>query len=206
MDVSGSFFNVYLYNSLFEFLFVMLNQKLDFSFCESFIYNKKCYVPFLQVLSPAVVFFSMKAITENQLHNFLINSRDSYKKCCLHSCTLWGITITIDPLIKFWLRKGDCFVKKLSFSFVFLRWSWIFFTNRTDFIYWSTSPKNSRNLMLEVANLLKLTLFSVRSLKTLTPAFSQIFPVTPIFFLKILTTSTKECIIQKPEGVRDVRA
>ena len=28
----GSFFNVYLYNALFEFLFVMLNKKLDFSF------------------------------------------------------------------------------------------------------------------------------------------------------------------------------
>ena len=39
----GSFFNVYLYNNnaLFEFLFVMLNQKLDLSFFESFIYNKK---------------------------------------------------------------------------------------------------------------------------------------------------------------------
>ena len=27
-------------NALFEFLFVILNQKLDFSFFESFIYNK----------------------------------------------------------------------------------------------------------------------------------------------------------------------
>ena len=32
--------DVYLYNALFEFLFVLLNQKLDFSFFESFIYNK----------------------------------------------------------------------------------------------------------------------------------------------------------------------
>ena len=32
-----------------------------------------------------------------------------------------------------------------------------------------------------VAKALKLTLFSVRSLKTLTPAYSQIFPVTPLF-------------------------
>ena len=30
----GSFFNVYLYNALFEFVFVTLNQNLDFSFCE----------------------------------------------------------------------------------------------------------------------------------------------------------------------------
>ena len=36
--------------------------------------------------------------------------------------------------------------------------------------------------MLEVAKVLKLTLFSVKCLKSLTPAFSQIFPVTPIFF------------------------
>ena len=43
--------------------------------------------------------------------------------------------------------------------------------------------------MLEVAKVLKLTLFLVRSLKSLTSAFSQIFPLTPIF-LKILTTST----------------
>ena len=44
--------------------------------------------------------------------------------------------------------------------------------------------------MLEVAKVLKLTLFLVRSLKSLSPAFSQIFPVTPIFF-EILTTGTK---------------
>ena len=33
--------------------------------------------------------------------------------------------------------------------------------------------KNSESLMLEVAKVLKLTLFSVRSLKSLTPVFSQ---------------------------------
>ena len=49
-----------------------LDQKLDFSFFESFIYNKNWC--FLQVLIPIVV-FSMKAITENQLHGFLINNR-----------------------------------------------------------------------------------------------------------------------------------
>ena len=43
---------IYLDNALFEFLFVVLNQKLELRFCESFIYNKKrCYSsPFLQVL------------------------------------------------------------------------------------------------------------------------------------------------------------
>ena len=41
--------------------------------------------PFLQVLIPTVVF---KAITENQLHDFLINSRHSCKKYCSHNCTL----------------------------------------------------------------------------------------------------------------------
>ena len=78
------------------------------------------FLPFLQVLIPTVV-FSMKAITENQLHDFLINSIHSCKNYCLHNSTLGGITITVDPRIKFGLRKGDCFVKKLSFSRVFLR-------------------------------------------------------------------------------------
>ena len=58
--------------------------------------------------------------------------------------------------------------------------------------------------MLEVAKVLKFTLFSVRSLESLTPAFSQIFPVTPTFF-KILTTGTKGDIMPKSEGVPDIR-
>ena len=58
--------------------------------------------------------------------------------------------------------------------------------------------------MLEVAKVLKLTFFSVKSLKSLTPAFSQIFPVIPIFF-KIPTTGTKGGIILKSEGIPDVR-
>ena len=41
----------------------------------------------LQVLIPTVV-FSMKAIAENQLQDFLINSRHSFKKYCLHDSTL----------------------------------------------------------------------------------------------------------------------
>ena len=31
-------------NAVFEFLFVMLNQKLDFGFSESFICNKNCFL------------------------------------------------------------------------------------------------------------------------------------------------------------------
>ena len=42
---------------------------------------------FLQVLIPTVA-FSIKAITDNQLHDFLINSRHSCKKYCLHNSTL----------------------------------------------------------------------------------------------------------------------
>ena len=146
----------------------------------------------------------MKATTENQLHYFLIDSRHSCKKYCLHNSTLWGITITIDPRIKFGLRKGDCFVKKLSFSQVFLPWSWFFFLiNRTSFIYWSSSPKNGKSLMLEVAKVLKLTLFSVRSLKVWSP-LSPKFSRWPQYFFKILTTGTKGSIIPKSEGVPDV--
>ena len=44
LDVSECWYQEFLQctinNALFEFLFVMLNQKLDFSFFESFIYNK----------------------------------------------------------------------------------------------------------------------------------------------------------------------
>ena len=54
--------------------------------------------------------------------------------------------------------------------------------------------------MLEVAKILKLTLFSVRSLKSLSPAFSQIFQVTQFFF-KILTTDTKRGIIPRSAEV-----
>ena len=43
----------------------MPNQKLDFIFSESFIYDKNwCFFSVLQVLIPTVV-FSMKAITKN---------------------------------------------------------------------------------------------------------------------------------------------
>ena len=106
---------------------------------------------------------------------------------------------------KIWAQEERLFRQKVvifpSFSSVIMNF---FLTNRTSFVYWSSSPKNSKSLMLEVAKVLKLTLFSVRSLKSLTPAFSQIFPVTPIFF-KILTTGTKGNIILKSEGVPDVR-
>ena len=147
----------------------------------------------------------MKAITENQLHDFLINSRCSCQKYCLHKSTLWGITIIVDPRIKFGLRKGDCFVKKLSFSRAFLRWPWIFFSPIGLALFIDPlHQKNSKSLMLEAAKVLKLTLFFVKSLKSLTPAFSQIFPVTPFFF-KILTTDTKGSIIPKSEGVPDVK-
>ena len=183
MDVSECSYREFLQctinNALFEFLFVMLNQKLDFSFFESFIYNKNwCFCAFYKFKFPQW-HFSMKTITENQLHDFPINSRHSCKKYCLHNSTLWGITITADPRIKFGLRKGDCFVKSCLFPEFFFGDHELF---STSFVYWSSSPKTSKSLMLEVAKVLKLTLYSVRSLKSLTPAFSQIFPVTPIFF------------------------
>ena len=38
----------------------------------------------------------MKAITENQLHDFLINSRPHCKKCYLHNSTLSGITDNVE--------------------------------------------------------------------------------------------------------------
>ena len=86
--------------------------------------------------------FSMKAITENQLHDF--NSGYSFKKYCLHNSTLLGITITAVPRIKFGLRKGsstkhpgqkpsDIYLDKTPgqtlppskiLCFIFLKFSW----------------------------------------------------------------------------------
>ena len=62
-------------------------------------------------------------------------------------------------------QDGRLFRQKI---FIFLHFSSVitnfFFTSRTNFLHESTSPKNSKSLMLEVAKVLKLTLFSVRSL------------------------------------------
>ena len=58
--------------------------------------------------------------------------------------------------------------------------------------------------LLDVAKVIKLALFSVKSLKSLAPAFSQMFPGDSIFF-KILTTSTKGGIVPKSEGIPDLR-
>ena len=47
---------------------------------------------------------SIKAGTECQLHDFLINSRHPHEKYCFRNCTLRGITITVGPRIKFGLK------------------------------------------------------------------------------------------------------
>ena len=63
---------------------------------------------------------SVNAITKNQLHDFLINSRHSYEKY-FHNCTLWDYNhCTVDPRIKFGLKMGDYVVKKIV---IFLRFS-----------------------------------------------------------------------------------
>ena len=80
-------------------------------------------------------------------------------------------------LNKIWAQEGRLFRQKVvifpSFSSVIMNF---FLINRTSFIYWSSSPKTSKSLMLEVAIVLKLTLFLVRSLKCLTPG-----PLSPKF-------------------------
>ena len=79
----GSFFSVDVINALFEFLFVLRYSKLDFCFCETFIYNKKMMLIFLFTsFNSHNGLQSIKAITENQLHDFLINSRHSHDKYC----------------------------------------------------------------------------------------------------------------------------
>ena len=65
--------------------------------------------------------------------------------------------------------------------------------------------KNIKSLILGAAKELKLILFLVRSLKSLTPHLLPDFPGNPIFFFKILTTGTKVGIIPNSDGVPDVR-
>ena len=79
-----------------------------------------------------------------------------------------------------------------------------YFINRTNFVGLSTSPKNSEILMSEAAKALKLTLFTVRSLKHFNPRFLPNFLGDPIFFFKILTTGTKGGILPKSDGDLDV--
>ena len=118
----------------------------------------------------------MKVITENQLHDYLINSRYSCKKYCSHNY------IHRRSSDKIWAQEGRMSCQKdvtfPNFCSVTMNF---FLTNRTNFVYLSCSLESSKSLMLEVVKVLKLTLFSLRSLKSFTPAFSQIFPVTPIF-------------------------
>ena len=75
---------------------------------------------------------------------------------------------------------GDCFAKNcrfMRFSSVIIN----FFLMIELISFIDPRYRPSESLMLEVAKGLKLTLFSVRSLKSLTPGFFQ-----------ILTTGTKE--------------
>ena len=53
--------------------------------------------------------------------SILINRRHSHEKGCFHNCTLWAITITVDPWIKFDLRMEIACQKIVIFLFFFLR-------------------------------------------------------------------------------------
>ena len=106
---------------------------------------------------------------------------------------------------RIWAQEERLFRQKMSFSRVFsVTKNFFSLVVLISFIN-PLHQKNSKSLMLEVAKVLKLTLFSVRSLKSLTSAFSQIFLVTSIFFFKILTTGAKGGIIPKSERNPDVR-
>ena len=107
-----------MYNVIMQYLNSCLSYSIRnltlASFSESFIYKKTDVFPLFTSSNSHSGFFFMKPINENQLDDFLI--KHSCKKYCLHNCTLWGITITVDPRIKFDLKKGDCFVKKCQFT------------------------------------------------------------------------------------------
>ena len=70
------------------------------------------FLPFLQVLIPTEWSFSMKAITENQLHDFLINSKHSCEKYCLHIRRNYNHRRSSD---KIWAQEGRLFRQKVIF-------------------------------------------------------------------------------------------
>ena len=71
----GSFFNADVINALFEFLFVLRCSKLDFCFCETFIYNKKwCWFSSSQVLILTVVFSPLKQLLKINCTIFLLTA------------------------------------------------------------------------------------------------------------------------------------
>ena len=70
----------------------------------------------IQVLIPAVVVFFVKVITENQLYNFLINSRHSYKNIVFTVAHYEGYRRSSD---KIWAQDGSCFVKNCHFPAFF---------------------------------------------------------------------------------------
>ena len=71
----GSFFNAGVINALFEFIFVLRYSKLDFCFCETFIYNKKwCWFSSLQVLILTAVFSPSKQLLKLNCTIFLLTA------------------------------------------------------------------------------------------------------------------------------------
>ena len=71
-----------MYNVIMQYLNSLLScliRNLTLSSLSHLFTIKLMFSPFLQVLIPTVV-FSMKAITENQLHVFLVESSHSCKK------------------------------------------------------------------------------------------------------------------------------
>ena len=82
MFVSGVLFNVQLImHYLNSFLSCSIGNLTLASFSRLFAIK-------IDVFALLTYFNSMKAITQNQLHDFLINSRHSCKKYCLHNSTL----------------------------------------------------------------------------------------------------------------------
>ena len=129
---TGSFFNVPLImHYLKSFLSCSIRNLTLASLSCLFTIKIDVFALFTSFNSHSVFFF-VKAITENQLHDFLINSRHSFKKYCLHSSTLSGVTITD----KIWAQEGRLFRQKVvifpSFSSVIMNF---FLTSRPSFVF-----------------------------------------------------------------------
>ena len=162
------------------------------------------FLPFLQVLIPTVVFF---------------HESNYWKSIARFSNEQWTFLQEI-PFTRFyimrnynhrrssdknWAQEGRLFRQKLSFSRVFLRWSWIFFSpiGLVSFIdplhqklakAWCRKLPNFWNWHFSWSDPLKVW-----------PPISPKFSRWPRFFFNILTTGIKGSIIPNSEGVPDVR-
>ena len=101
----GSFFNVQL----------IMHHLNSFSSCSMRNLTLASLSRLFTIKIYAFAFFTSFNSHNGLFHDFLINSRHSCKKYCLHNSTLWGIAITVDPRIILGSGRGIVWSKAVIF-------------------------------------------------------------------------------------------